>query len=161
MAYVWAALRTLILLATLVVLLFVALVAMGGVLTAFQSSFSGGCIALAAMAAVVSLFGYQLERVAKANKTQRNGTYACLIFGTVAVISLLAPLCRPLFVEWIPVATNVVLRPLLLAAGGVGHIDSAWSANCLFWFFLAPLCSWLLGGAVSCWKKIRRPLRAP
>lgn len=134
-AYVLAALRTL----GIIAVLFVVLVIGGAIWAAFDTSFVGGCVALCATSAVVSLFGYQLERVAKGNRTQRSGTYTCLIFGAIAVVALLAAAAPPLFVKWIPVLTNAILGPLMTGLG-FHPIESEWTLNVIFWLFIALPC---------------------
>lgn len=85
MGYVLAAVRTVAILLVICVALFVMTLVAGAFL---QSWFAGG-LALALVCGIGALFGYQLRRVAKSERTMFIGFVTCVGFGAVALLSLL------------------------------------------------------------------------
>ena len=95
MAYLWAALRTIAILAAICIgLLFLSLL-LAGIVAAFTWSVTTGCIVLALVFGTCALFGIQLTRAAKTEKTKLVGNWLCLGFGSAAALSLLLSVLIP------------------------------------------------------------------
>jgi hypothetical protein len=88
MVYLWAGVRTIAVLFGVLVALSVVLTAAASVVWAFNLSFAVGCVALAAVAGIVSLFGYQLGRVAKISRTKQMGALIGRCGGSVAILAM-------------------------------------------------------------------------
>jgi hypothetical protein len=142
MAYFWAAIRTITILAFGLFALAILLLALSIIANAFIWSFTAGCVALAAVCGVLSLFGYQLERVAKKPTTKRVGTYTCFGFGAVAVLSVAVPLAGYVVVSIVPPLVNAIVdNPIARHFEMPTHVESAWLANLIFWLFVAFPCA--------------------
>lgn len=95
MSYLWAALRTVAILAAICIGLFILSLLIGGILAAFAWSLTGGCIVLALVFGAGALFGVQLSRVAKTDRTKYVGDLSRFGFGFAAALSLLASAVIP------------------------------------------------------------------
>jgi hypothetical protein len=151
--YLWAIVRTVaIVFAALVVALFVLFLA-SAVVAAFISSFAAGCVALAALCGLVSLFGHQLNRVARAPRTKLIGVHTCLWSGGVALLSLATLPAVYAFSSVVPLLINDMLQlPPFTTIFGTTRIDKAWIANLIFWPFIAYPC---VNVVVSTWRAAR------
>jgi hypothetical protein len=142
MAYLWATVRTIAILVLGLFALLLSLLALSIVGNAFMWSFAAGCVALACSCGVLSLFGYQLERVAKTPTTKHVGTYVCLGFGAVAVLGVAAPPAGYVVVSVVPPLVNAIVdNPIARHFEMPTHIESAWLANLIFWPFVAFPCA--------------------
>lgn len=92
MVYLWAAVRTIGILFSGLVALFLLALVISGVVQAFIYLFVVGCLVLAVVFGALSLFGHQLASVAKIPRTKLIGTYTRLCCGSIAALSLAVPL---------------------------------------------------------------------
>jgi hypothetical protein len=92
MIYLWAVIRTIVILVGVVATLLAVVIAASSSVWAFSYSFAAGFITLAGIAGVLSLCGHQLASVAKTSSTKRIGTYTRLCCGAVAVFGLVLSL---------------------------------------------------------------------
>jgi hypothetical protein len=92
MDYLWAAVRTIGILFSGLVALFLLAFVISGVVQAFIYLFVVGCLVLAVVFGALSLFGHQLASVAKIPRTKLIGTYTRLCCGSIAALSLAVPL---------------------------------------------------------------------
>jgi hypothetical protein len=92
MDYLWAGVRTIGILFSGLVALFLLALVISGVVQAFIYLFVVGCLVLAVVFGALSLFGHQLASVAKIPRTKLIGTYTRLCCGSIAALSLAVPL---------------------------------------------------------------------
>jgi hypothetical protein len=88
MTYLWAALRTIAILAAICISLFILALLIGWILAGFAWSSTGGCFVLASVFGIGALFGIQLTRVAKTDRAKFVGGLLRLAFGFAAALSL-------------------------------------------------------------------------
>jgi uncharacterized membrane protein len=96
MSYVFAALRTVLILFGICAALLVVLLLASAVVVAFGHSWLAGSLTLAIVSGMCVLFGQQLRRIAKSSRTRLVGAAIYFGFGVIAAGALLSTLLVPL-----------------------------------------------------------------
>jgi hypothetical protein len=91
MIYLWAAIRTILILFGVLIAIFVVLLLASAVVQAFLTSWIVGSLALAFVCGVMALFGHQLVRVAKTDRARAIGAISFGGFTAVALVALAVP----------------------------------------------------------------------
>jgi hypothetical protein len=158
-AYLWAALRTVAILAAICISLFSLVLLLAGIVAAFTWSVPGGCLVLALVFGICALFGIQLTRVAKIERTKLIGNCLRFGFGFAAALSLLLSALIPYeFYLW--TYSDPVFKHL-----GLNSPRTIWSPEGVFAFVFMDIANVIgvvlpvaiLGAIViDTWRGMRR-----
>jgi hypothetical protein len=169
MIYFRAALRTIAILLAVLFGLLALVTVVSAIVNAFlQWGITGGCLTLAAVFAIVALFGYQLTNVSERRnpsepvlllprsaqpvsfpstwpKATKIGVFLCLGFGALSAASLIAPLALYVCFSVAPLTVNKVVGLFARTFGTETKVESVAIANLIFWPFIAyPVAATLI-----------------